>query len=117
MGGVPPSLLRTVFAENSRGPGAKNAGKIGLGNNRRTPPGRLSAMKRFHIPSAVALLLGIVMAIGGGKLPLHQNDIANRTDGEFITYMVLTAGGVLIALIAAFGLGRSSREKVGEGQS
>jgi hypothetical protein len=74
-------------------------------------------MKRIHIPSTVVLILGITMAICGGKLPLHQSDIANRTDGEYVIYMVLTAGGVLIALIAAFGLGRSSREKVGEGPS
>jgi hypothetical protein len=66
-------------------------------------------MKNIRIPSAVALVLGIVMVIWGGRLHLHQNDLANRTDGEFIIYMGLTAGGVLIALIAAFGLGRSSR--------
>jgi hypothetical protein len=73
-------------------------------------------MKNLKIPSAVALVLGIVMAIWGGRLPLHQNDVAQRTDGEFIIYMVLTVGGVVIALIAAFGLGRSSRKQVGEGQ-
>jgi hypothetical protein len=57
------------------------------------------------------------VAIWGGKLPFHQNDMANRTNGEFIIYFVLTVGGVLIALIAAFGLGRSSRKTVGDGQS
>jgi hypothetical protein len=74
-------------------------------------------MKTLQIPSAVALVLGVMMAIWGGKLPLHQNDMANRTNGEFIIYFVLTVGGVLIALIAAFGLGRTSRKTVGDGQS
>ena len=67
-------------------------------------------MKRLQIPSSVALVLGLVMAIWGGRLPLHQNDMANQTTGEWIIYMALTAGGVLIALFAAFGLGRSSRK-------
>jgi hypothetical protein len=67
-------------------------------------------MKNLGIPSAVAFVLGIAMAIWGMRLPLHQNDMANQTDGEFILYGVLTFGGVLIALIAAFGLGRSSRK-------
>jgi hypothetical protein len=74
-------------------------------------------MNNLRIPSAVALVIGIVMAIWGSRLPLHQNDSAKRTDGEFIIYTALSAGGVLIALIAAFGLGRSSRKQVGEGQS
>jgi prolipoprotein diacylglyceryltransferase len=65
-------------------------------------------MKNFKIPSAVAIVLGIVMAIWGGKMQLHQNDLSQRTTGEFIIYVVLTVGGVLIALIGAFGLGRSS---------
>jgi hypothetical protein len=67
-------------------------------------------MNRIQIPSAVALILGIVMAILGGRLPLHQNDLANQTTGEWISYVALTGGGVLIALVAAFGLGRSSRK-------
>jgi hypothetical protein len=67
-------------------------------------------MKNLRIPSALALVLGIVMAIWGGRLPLHQNDLARQTDGEFIIYMALTAGGFLIAIIAAFGLGRSSTQ-------
>ena len=66
-------------------------------------------MKRLQIPSAVALVIGVVMAIVGERLPLHQNDLANQTNGEFIIHVILTCGGVLIALIAAFGLGRSSR--------
>jgi hypothetical protein len=65
-------------------------------------------MERLQIPSAAALVIGIVMAICAGKLPLHQHDMLNQTTGEFITYTALTVGGVLIAIIAAFGLGRSS---------
>ena len=65
-------------------------------------------MKNLQIPSAAALVIGIVLAICGGRLPLHQNDMLNQTTGEFVAYMALTAGGVLIALIAAFGLGKSS---------
>jgi hypothetical protein len=67
-------------------------------------------MKRLQIPAAVALVIGIVMAIWGGRLPLHQHDMGQQTSGEFILYMALTCGGVLIALIAAFGLGRVSRK-------
>jgi hypothetical protein len=67
-------------------------------------------MKRLQIPSAVALVVGLVMAIWGGTLPLHQKDMAQQTTGEFILYQALTIGGVLIALIAAFGLGRSSHK-------
>ena len=74
-------------------------------------------MKSLQIPSSIALVVGIVMAIWGGKLPLHQHDIANQTTGEFIVYLGLTAGGVMIALIAAFGLGRSSSKSVGENRS
>lgn len=65
-------------------------------------------MKNLQIPSSAALVIGIVMAICGTRLPLHQHDMLNQTTGEFIAYSALTAGGVLIALIAAFGLGRSS---------
>jgi hypothetical protein len=67
-------------------------------------------MKNLKVPSAVTIILGIVMAIWGSTLPLHQNDLAQRTTGEFIIYVVLTAGGVLLALIAAYGLGWSSRK-------
>jgi len=66
-------------------------------------------MRKLQIPSAVALVIGIVMAIWGGRLPLHQHDMGQQTSGEFILDMALTGGGVLIALIAAFGLGRSVR--------
>jgi hypothetical protein len=67
-------------------------------------------MKRLRIPNAVALVVGIVMAIWGGTLPLHQRDVASQTTGEFIAYVALTFGGVLIALTAFFGLVRSSRK-------
>lgn len=70
-------------------------------------------MKNLQIPSAVALVGGLVMAIWGGTLPLHQRDIAQQTNEEFIVYVALTVGGVLIALIAAFGLGRSSHKEEG----
>jgi hypothetical protein len=65
-------------------------------------------MKNLQIPSGVALVIGIAMAICGGRLPLHQNDMLNQTTGEYIAYTALTVGGVLIAIIAAFGLGKSS---------
>jgi hypothetical protein len=68
-------------------------------------------MKGLQISSGAALVIGIVMAIWGGRLPLHQNDLAAQTNGDFILHVVLTCGGVLIALIAAFGLGRSSRKQ------
>jgi hypothetical protein len=67
-------------------------------------------MRRLHIPSALVLVVGIVMAIWGGTLPLHQHDLAQQTAGEFVAYIALTVGGVLIALTAAFDLGRSSRQ-------
>ena len=67
-------------------------------------------MNRLKIPSAVAVVVGLVMAVWGGRLPLHQNDMAQQTTGEFIVYVALTVGGVLIALIAAFGLGRWSHK-------
>ena len=66
-------------------------------------------MKSLQIPSGIALVVGIVMAICGQRLALHQHDVANQTTGEFII-PVLTVGGVLIAIIAGFGLGRSSRK-------
>ena len=65
-------------------------------------------MKNLKIPSVFALIIGIVMVIYGTRLELHQNDFAKQTDREYVIYMTLTAGGVLIALMAAFGLGRSS---------
>jgi len=65
-------------------------------------------MKRLQIPNGVALVVGIVMVIWGGTLPLHQRDMASQTTGEFITYTALMIGGVLIALMAFFGLYRRS---------
>ena len=66
-------------------------------------------MQKLQIPSVVALLVGLVMAILGQRLPLHQNAM-EQTTGEYILYITLTVGGVLIALIAAFGMGRASRK-------
>jgi hypothetical protein len=65
-------------------------------------------MRRLQFPSALVIVVGLVMAMWGGTLPLHQHDMAQQTAGEFITYIALTVGGVLIALTAAFDLGRSS---------
>ena len=67
-------------------------------------------MNRSQISSAVALVVGIAMAIASTRLNLHQGDVAKQTTGEFITHVILSAGGVLIAIIAAFGLGRSLRK-------
>ena len=67
-------------------------------------------MNRFQISSAVALAIGIAMIIASGRLNLHQNDLVKQTTWEWMTYITLSAGGVLIAIIAAFGLGRSSRK-------
>ena len=59
-------------------------------------------MNRFRIPATIALLVGIVMAIWGGRLSLNQQNLAEQTTGEWILSIALTVGGVLIALIAAF---------------
>jgi TRAP-type C4-dicarboxylate transport system permease small subunit len=67
-------------------------------------------MKRFQIPDAVALLVGLLMVIWGATLPLHQRDMASQTAGEFILYSALTIGGVLIALMVVFRLARPSRK-------
>jgi hypothetical protein len=66
-------------------------------------------MKKLQIPSAVVLVVGLAMFIWGCNLPLHYKYITEQTTGEFIIDKVLTMGGILIALIAAFGLGRSRR--------
>ena len=71
-------------------------------------------MKRLQIPSALAFVLGVVMAILGQRLPLHQNDLANQTNGEFIIHVSLMVGGVLIALIAACTLGWSFLKRGGQ---
>jgi hypothetical protein len=65
-------------------------------------------MKRLQIPNIVALVVGLVMVIWGGTLPLHQRDMASQTTGEFIIFNALTTGGVLIALLAFLGLARSA---------
>ena len=67
-------------------------------------------MNRSQISSVVALIIGIAMAIASTRLNLHQDDVAKQTTGEFIAHVTLSAGGVLIAIIAAFGLGWSSRK-------
>ena len=66
-------------------------------------------MKRFQIPSAAVLVVGLAMLIWGSNLPLHHKSITEQTTGEFIIDKMLTTGGILLALIASFGLGRSSR--------
>jgi len=66
-------------------------------------------MKRLQIPSAVVLVMGLVMLIVGSNLQLHHKSITEQTNGEFFIDKVLTMGGILIAIIASFGLGRSSR--------
>ncbi|MGO9112435.1 MAG: hypothetical protein ACLP9L_24660 [Thermoguttaceae bacterium] len=65
-------------------------------------------MKSRQISSATALVVGLVMAILGVSLPYHQQ--TGQTNGDFIIHTVLNCGGVLIALIAAFDMGRSSRK-------
>jgi hypothetical protein len=70
---------------------------------------RLSAMKNLQIPSGIMLVVGLVMFIWGWNLPLHYKYVTEQTTGEFIIDKVLTMGGMLIALIASFGLGQSSR--------
>ena len=67
-------------------------------------------MKNIQISSSIALVIGLAMAIASTRLQLHQNDFAKQTTGEFIIHLALSVGGVLIALIGAFGLGRSSRK-------
>jgi hypothetical protein len=68
-------------------------------------------MSRLQIPSILALLIGVVMLIWGGTLPLHQKNLAEQTTGEFILSTALTTGGVLIAIMACFGMSRRTRSK------
>jgi len=68
-------------------------------------------MKRLQIPHAAVFLVGLVMVVWGGTLPLHQRDMASQRTGEFIIYNALTIGGVLIALLAVFGMVWSSRKR------
>lgn len=68
-------------------------------------------MSRVQIPSSLALLIGIVMLIWGGTLPLHQKNVAEQATGEFILSTALTTGGFLIAVLACFGMSRSTRHK------
>jgi hypothetical protein len=66
-------------------------------------------LNRVQIPATIALVVGVVMAIASMRLPLHQNDVT-QTSGEFAAYLLLSVGGVLIAIVGAFGLGWSSRK-------
>jgi hypothetical protein len=68
-------------------------------------------MERVQIPSMVALLIGVVMVIWGGTLPIHQKNVAEQTTGEFILSTALTTGGVLIAILACYGMSRRRRCK------
>jgi hypothetical protein len=45
-----------------------------------------------------------------GSDPLNQHDLSAQTNTEFMTYVALTAGGVMVVLLGAFGLVRSSRK-------
>ena len=65
-------------------------------------------MKNFRVPTWVVVAGGLGMLYCGNKLPLHQGDMDDQTLGEFILYGILNSGGILLVLIAAFGIGRSS---------
>jgi hypothetical protein len=67
-------------------------------------------MNNLQISSWLAVVIGIVMFIWGTNLTrqMHHKSLVDQTDGEFIVATALTMGGALIALIAAFGAGRSS---------
>ena len=67
-------------------------------------------MKNRKIIDGIALAIGIAMFFCGARLSLHQHDLKNQTTGEFVTYVALLMGGFLIALIAAYELGRPSRK-------
>jgi len=68
-------------------------------------------MSKVTISSMLALLLGFAMIVWGGMLPLHQNNVLEQTTGEFILSTLLTTGGILIVVMAFFGLSRSPRHK------
>ena len=66
-------------------------------------------MSKIRIPSVIAIVIGVVMAIWGRSF---QKPIEQQTDGDFILstgLMVADGRGVLIAMIACFSLGRSSK--------
>jgi hypothetical protein len=67
-------------------------------------------MKKFQIASWLAFVIGIAMFIWGVNLTrqMHHKSLVDQTDAEFIVATALSMGGVLIALAAAFGAGRSS---------
>jgi hypothetical protein len=66
-------------------------------------------MSRVQIPSILALLVGVVMLVWGSTLQLHQKNVAEQTTGEFILSTALTTGGVLIAVMACYGMSRRTR--------
>ncbi len=67
-------------------------------------------MKKFQIASWLAVVIGIAMFIWGVNLTrqTHHKSLVDQTNGEFIVGAALSMGGALIALVAAFGTGRSS---------
>ena len=67
-------------------------------------------MSKLQISSWLAIVIGIAMAIWGTNLTrqMHHKSLVDQTNGEFIVATALSMGGVLIALVAAFGVGRSS---------
>jgi hypothetical protein len=67
-------------------------------------------MNKFQISSWLAVVIGIVMFIWGVNLTrqMHHKSVVDQADGEFIVATALSMGGVLIALVAAFGAGQSS---------
>jgi hypothetical protein len=79
---TPPSRAAALCRSNTIRPcDGRAGGEVGCGEKEQ------AAMNRIQIPSAVACILGIVMAILGGRLPLHQNDLANQTTGDWISYV------------------------------
>jgi hypothetical protein len=63
-------------------------------------------MRNIRIPSAIALIVGVVMASWGWS---YWKPITESSDADFILARGLLFGGVLIAMIACFALGRASK--------
>jgi hypothetical protein len=63
-------------------------------------------MSKIRIPSGIALVIGVAMLIWGQRL---HKPVAESTDAGFILANGLMVGGVLIAMIACFAIGRSSK--------
>jgi hypothetical protein len=64
-------------------------------------------MRNVRIPTGIAVLAGVVMAIWGSRI---QKPMDQQTDGEFILSNGLMVGGMLIAMMACFTVGRSSKK-------